>query len=274
MYKILVFGILLITSPCWAKNKEAAAKTLTASSSRNNIDTFAIIKRFIYATYPELKDEYELLLGVDDLYYKLPPTAPQEIGFTIDSFCKAPVPANAPSYHVRPHAPCRTHYPDRDFLMRGRFVFTSSGQLQEYDGVIIEADKKLQKIIDGINFSVDDNSHPVPNEIKPREAEIARRLVAAGAQYMPDKQDGFVQHLREQHLDRFFGKSRMKSAKFIYWTADHGNPILQWLVQLELSQRHKAYLLLYNPVDGSLSSVLPVGDLSQFDLRSADSEAH
>jgi hypothetical protein len=265
MRNTMLLSMLLVAAIMGWGQEAKNTKKPSAVTHRYTEDTFVIVKRFIYSAYPQLKETYELQLRVDDLYNKVPPSAPKGVGFTVEDFCKAPVPQNASSYHARQPDLCHVFYPDRSFLMQGFFSFTPSGQIREYEGYFVEMDKKLQSAIAKINYS--DDLYTIPNDHKPSEDEISQRLVHAGAQYPPDRKDAFEEVLKEQHLSDFFGKSRIQSIDFIYWTKGHGEPVLQWLVQLETSETHKTYLLFYNSFDGSLRRVLSSADITQFDLK-------
>jgi len=239
-------------------SQSAEVKNRTADQ-RNQLDTVAVIKRFLHATYPRLAEvDVPYLLTVrDDYFHRQKP--PEEVRFFVEEFCRPP------DYHkgtekqgvANQRQVCSFYYPGRRPLFDAIVRITPSGKIDSYAGGFVEDNKKLEALKYDIDQRIKKQEHI-------DDVMIDGFLHSAGARYTPDNRAGFMQALNKQDLSLFFGKYRVRSVDFeLRYTLEDSDfkPLLmEWRVQVEvpnLGRHPETYFLYYEPFEGTLSRMEP-----------------
>src|SRR5260370_3152295 len=231
-------------------SQSAEVKNRTADQ-RNQLDTVAVIKRFLHATYPRLAEvdvPYQLTVW-DDLFHTK--TAPEYARFFVEEFCRRPDYDKGTGKQgvAKQRQVCSFYYPDRKPFFNGRIRVVSSGKIDTYEGGFVEDNKKLEALKYDIDQRIKKQEHI-------DDVMIDGFLHSAGARYTPDNRAGFMQALNKQDLSLFFGKYRVRSVDFeLRYTLEDSDfkPLLmEWRVQVEvphLGRHPDTYFLYYEPFE-------------------------
>ena len=250
---------------------------------RSRSDTFVIVKQFLRTMY-SLPSAYQLTLD-DKPWSPAYISAPDYVHFRLEEFCHAPPPPPKTATIDSPQR-CSVYYPERPPLLEGHLDLSPSGDVTNYDGGFHEYEKKIVAIqlhAEDLlyaqfqkNYEEHDrllgerlkNNLPLytkETELKEArfdEADVLQELKDAGAKFTPDKKEEFLELFRKQRLDQFFGKSRVKSVRFVFQhlNSSSSGAILRWVVDLEVRRsngRLTNHVLFYEPFEGTLDKIRP-----------------
>lgn len=261
---VVCFAFLLACQSVGAAGQQGPGRArATQRGTCVGLSEFAFFEDFLTSFYPELRGKKNLVTSIRsprDPRVAVAGSGIFEVELSVPPFCCSGGVSAAPGQEPTPE----TDNSSPSFDFRAAFDL-ADGQIKNFNTDSFEGSKDFKRVYQDVK------EHPDWTD-----QEAVSRLMSAKPKYSPAQQSELVAELPISQLERFLGKIRVRSVKFLIRDAtglENGHPIvwMTWHVEVETLERRKddltgrmvleRYTLQIEPMGGKLTELTKMADM-------------